>query len=270
MVTGGPLESLQTLLHAGDSAGLSPAGRGGEPVSTGFAPLDSLLPTGGVRRGGLVEWLAGDQASGAATLAAAVACRLAGWPAAAASHADRSGETAATIVVVDRRGWFHPPAVLGWLARAGATGRRPPQLVVARPAHEADELWAIDQALRCRGVAAVLAWPQAIHSTAMRRWQLAARASLAVGLFVRPLEARREPSWAEARFAVAARPGGSLAVRRLHVALVGGPWTGTAHVEEKAIEMGFDLARGCEARLPRPSSVPHVHGEQEVAACRAS
>ena len=268
MVTGGSLGTLETLLQAGDFAGLSPAGRGGEPVPTGFAPLDSLLPAGGVRRGGLVEWLAGDQASGAATLAAAVACRLAGWPAAAAAHADRSGETAATIVVVDRRGWFHPPAVLGWLARAGAAGRRPPQLVVARPAHEADELWAIDQALRCRGVAAVLAWPQAIHSTAMRRWQLAARASLVVGLFVRPLEARREPSWAEARFAVAARPGGSLAVRRLHVALVGGPWAGAAQVEERSVEIGLDIGRGCEAALAPQPSARHVR-RREVAACRA-
>ena len=269
MVTSGVPGALETLLHAGDFAGLSPGWRGGEAVATGFTALDGLLPAGGVRRGSLAEWLAGDEASGAATLAAAVACRLAG-AAAGGSKADRSGETAATIVVVDRRGWFHPPAVLGWLARAGASGRRGPQLVVARPAHEADELWAIDQALRCRGVAAVLAWPRAVHSTAMRRWQLAARASLAVGLFVRPLAARREPSWAEARLAVAARPGGSLAVRRLQVALVGGSWAGRVHLEEQSVEVGLDLARGCEAVLPRASSVPRGHEERERIACRAS
>lgn len=266
MVTSGSPGALETLLHAGDFAGFSPGWRGGEAVATGFAALDGLLPAGGVRRGSLVEWLAGDEASGAATLAAAVACRLAGEPAASA---DRAAEAAATIIVVDRRGWFHPPAVLGWIARAGSAGRRPPQLVVARPAHEADELWAIDQALRCRGVAAVLARPRAVHSTAMRRWQLAARASLAVGLFVRPSEVRREPSWAEARVAVTARPGGSLAVRRLHVALVGGPWAGAAQVEERSVEIGLDVGRGCEAALAPQPSARHVR-RQEVAACRAS
>jgi protein ImuA len=196
VVTGGLLE---TLLKTGDFAGISPGYRGDEAVATGFAPLDRLLPAGGVRRGSLVEWLADAEASGAAALAAAVACRLAG-------RAEQAAEAAATIIVVDRTGRFHPPAMLSWLERAGAGGRLAPRLVVARPAHEADELWAIDQALRCRGVAAVLAWPRSIHSTAMRRWQLAARASLAVGLFVRPLAARREPSWAEARVAVTARP----------------------------------------------------------------
>ncbi|MFM9195313.1 MAG: hypothetical protein ACKOWG_06145, partial [Planctomycetia bacterium] len=63
-----------------------------ETVSTGFPSLDSLLPAGGVRRGSLIEWLAGGvewlaggverlaggDAGGAVALACAVACRLAG------------------------------------------------------------------------------------------------------------------------------------------------------------------------------------------------
>jgi hypothetical protein len=51
---------------------------GRETVSTGFPSLDRLLPAGGVRRGSLVEWLAGGDAAGAISLACAVACRLAG------------------------------------------------------------------------------------------------------------------------------------------------------------------------------------------------
>ena len=51
MVTGGLLE---TLLKTGDFAGISPGYRGDEAVATGFAPLDRLLPAGGVRRGSLV------------------------------------------------------------------------------------------------------------------------------------------------------------------------------------------------------------------------
>jgi hypothetical protein len=194
-------------------------------VSSGFRPLDALLPAGGVRPGSLIEWLAegdaGPGGGGAASLACAVACRL------AAARGDEVGEQARprTIVVVDRTGWFHPPAVMPWLGDE----RR---LVVARPSRDDDEIWTIDQALRCTGVAAVLAWPRnrvgrstatrgsrlvgsapggALQqwSTAMRRWQLAAASSGAVGLFVRPLVARSEPSWAEARIAVSPLPGAS-------------------------------------------------------------
>jgi len=259
VVTSGPLGKL---LQAGGFAGLSTDWRA-EAVPTGFAPLDRLLPAGGVRRGSLVEWLCRDEASGAAALASAVACRL-------AEAADReSGAMASAIVVVDRKGRLYPPAVLGWLERAGGSGRPTPRLVVARPAHEADEMWAIDQALRCRGVAAVLAWPARIHATAMRRWQLAARASLAVGLFMRPLTAGREPSWAEARIAVAAQPGGGLAVRRLRLSLVGGPWAGEADLQERSVEIGLDLVRGCAAGAPAEPAAPRIL-ERERMACRAS
>jgi hypothetical protein len=262
-----------------------------ETVASGFAALDALLPGGSLRRGSLIEWLAGDVAlpdsaasglpgsteagratagshaaagiaggAGAVSLAFAVACRLAAGP---------TGPR--TIVVVDRGGWFHPPAVLPWLADSQ-------QLVVARPSHDDDEIWAIDQALRCRGVAAVVAWPRGLAgrsawetyrpvqaagprgskpeslrpgsswTVAMRRWQLAARASGAIGLLVRPAAAR-EPSWAEARLAVSPLPGGTLIARRLKIVKVGGSWSGGR--EGQAAEMVLDLARGRESRLPR-------------------
>jgi len=225
----------------------------GAVVSSGFGPLDRLLPAGGVRRGGLLEWLCDGEASGAAAVAFAVACRLAGG-------LNGAGPTAAsTIIVVDRQGRFHPPAVLGWLGNASPGVVQKPQLVVARASSAADEAWAIDQALRCRGVAAVLACPQSIQPTAMRRWQLAARSSQTVGLFVRPQTAcgqqpsRQQPTWAEARIAVSPLPGESLAVRRLRLALVGGPWAGDQGVEDRAVEIGIDLARGCE-------TAPHRSG----------
>lgn len=264
MVTG---RLLEKALQAGDFAGFSAGWHTGDVVPTGFAPLDRLLPAGGVRRGSLVEWLCKSEASGAAALACAVACRLAG-------DVDRAGDTASTIVVVDRKGRFHPPAVLGWLGQMKVGGRQPPRLIVTRPAHDADEAWAIDQSLRCRGVAAVLAWPERVHSTAMRRWQLAVRASLAVGMFMRPLAVGREPSWAEARIAVTPRPGGSLAVRRLRLALVGGPWAGEAQMQERSVDIGLDLSRGCavdpgQVRSMQPLPTPHIL-ERERVVCRAS
>lgn len=271
-------------------------------VSSGFRPLDALLPAGGVRPGSLIEWLAegdaGPGGGGAASLACAVACRL------AAARGDEVGEQARprTIVVVDRTGWFHPPAVMPWLGDE----RR---LVVARPARDDDEIWTIDQALRCTGVAAVLAWPRnrvgrstttrgsrlvgsapggALQqwSTAMRRWQLAAASSGSVGLFVRPLVARSEPSWAEARIAVAPLPGGSrqsggtFTERRLRLTLAGGSWAAVAADGQHAADVVLDLARGCAGTAPwgvatarrmaaqaRPAAL--AAGRSDVA-CRAS
>jgi len=224
-------------------------------VPTGFRALDALLPAGGVRPGSLVEWLAegdgGPGAGGAASLAFAVACRLA-----AAATGDAS-ETARprTIVVVDRTGWFHPPAVLPWLGDE----RR---LVVARVARDDDEIWAIDQALRCTGVAAVLAWPRmrsgarsargmarsgitgSQWSTAMRRWQLAAAGSGAVGLFVRPVSVGSESSWAEARIAVSPLAGGGLTERRLRLRLAGGSWSAGVAEDRHAADVMLDLTSG--------------------------
>jgi protein ImuA len=247
-------------------------------ISSGFAGVDALLPVGGLRRGSLVEWLVtatgcgpnDDRATGdleggagAATLAFAVACRLAG-----------SGSGPQTIVVVDRTEWFHPPAVLPWLT-AGQ------QLVVARPGRDDDEIWAIDQALRCGGVAAVVAWPrprnqarQRSHwTTALRRWQLAARSSGGVGLLVRPQAAARDPSWAEARIAVEPLPGGSLSERRLRLTRVGGGWIGTD--QKRSAETALDLAQGSEALL-RPASSQGLRPPRRLVnqeggvACRAS
>jgi hypothetical protein len=260
-----------------------------EVVPSGFSPLDALLPAGGVRRGSLVEWLTDDGGAtggGAVSLAFAVACRLA---APAGRHEGRCRH--GTVVVVDRAGWFHPPAVLPWLE-----GR---QLIVARPSRDEDELWAIDQSLRCRGVAAVLAWPRATAwgvaaapslgsrsprhwTTAMRRWQLAARASGAVGLLVRSQAARGEPSWAEARISVASLPGGTLLERPLRLMATGGAWPGAAPDAERWSEVSIDLARGVAGSqriavgLRGVSPTRSDEGEalrafvKGVAACRAS
>jgi hypothetical protein len=265
-----------------------------ETVSTGFPTLDRLLPAGGVRRGSLVEWLAGGgerlagggaaacDAGGAISLACAVACRLAD-----PRRADQSlVSQASTIVVVDRGQRFYPPAVIPWLdALADAMGKAGgrPHLVVARPSRDDDELWAIDQSLRCPGVAAVLAWPRRVHATAMRRWQLAARTSGAVGLLVRGLAERGavgEPTWADAKLAISPVAGGEpvadLAVRRLRLSLVGGPWAGDEMLEERSTELLLDLTNGCEAtrrhRMPaRPVSPPAAGSFQtEEVACRAS
>lgn len=280
-------------------------GRTRGTVSTGFPTLDRLLPAGGVRRGSLVEWLAGGDAAagdagGAITLACAVACRLAsprwGDQSPTAQVSASAPTVASTIVVVDRGQRFYPPAVMPWLdALADATGKGGgrPHLVVACPSRDDDELWTIDQSLRCPGVAAVLAWPKRVHATAMRRWQLATRTSGAVGLLVRGLEDRGavgEPTWAEAKVAIAPVAGGEtaidLAVRRLRLSLVGGPWAGSEMLEERSTELLLDLTNGREAtrrhRMSARPVAPPAAGsfqagrfqaagiQSEEVACRAS
>lgn len=196
---------LSTLAVGLASAALGGAAAG-EVVSCGFRELDRLLPSGGIRRGSLVEWLPAGveagleqtgsrQGSGVVTFAMAVAAQVV-----RAATASEGAGGATTVLVVDRSGWFYPPAVMRWFG--GGRGRfSSGQLVVVRPSRDDDEVWAIDQALRCAGVAAVVACPSAavVSANVMRRWQLAARGSGAVGMLVRPWESRRDPSWAEVR-----------------------------------------------------------------------
>ncbi|MFM9058386.1 MAG: ImuA family protein [Planctomycetaceae bacterium] len=292
MVTFSPVFPVPALSVTGQG-GVTTAGqlldRGGdrETVATGWPALDGLLPGGGVRRGSLVEWLAGTAdgaaagcVSGAATLACAIACRLA---------APRRTRRGGMVVVIDRAGWFHPPAVLPWLG-ADATSR----LVVARPSRDDDEIWTIEQALRCAGVAAVVAWPRLAAAwslgrgvavehgragrgslqqwtTAMRRWQLAARSGGAVGLFVRSPAALGEPSWAESRLDVSPLPGGSLLERRLRITRVGGAWCGAEPGAGRPVEIVIDLAVGSSIRSSLGSSIGRAAVvAKEGVSCRAS
>ncbi len=156
------------------------------------------------------------------------------------------------------------------------------RLYVIRPSNEADEIWAIDQSLRCSGVAAVIGWPGRVSSTVLRRWQLAARSSGVVGLFVRPAAARHEPTWAEARIqvcpshrlssaadsSVSARPLASWSDERAcRLIRVGGRWDTATTVAEPAVECVLDLASG---RQRRTESVAAGQARWRRATCRAS
>lgn len=223
-------ESQRDQTAAGGEFASLHAGR--EVFSTGFRGIDALLPAGGVRSGSLIEWLsaspdteggkpaAAREASGPSrgeswcdgvlTLAMATAVQLSGGQLSNGQYSNGQcsvRQRPRAVLVVDRSGWFYPPAVMGWLG----DGRG--QLIVARPSRDDDEAWAIDQALRCEAVAAVVACPSArvTAATTMRRWQLAARASGVVGLLVRPWQCHRDPSWADARLVVSPRATASLA-----------------------------------------------------------
>ena len=147
-------------------------------VSSGSPVLDQLLPGQGFARGSLIEWLS-ESASGAslfALTAARAAC-----------------ENGGLLVVIDRDRTFYPPAAAAWRINLS-------QMLVVRPENDKDEYWALDQALRCSDIAAVLAWPRRLDHLTFRRLQLAAETSGSMGLLVRPHTARAERSWADIRF----------------------------------------------------------------------
>ncbi len=191
------------------------------PVPSGCGPLDELLPDGGFRRGSLVEWIAAGEGSGAGTLALGAAregCRQGG-----------------ALVVLDQTGEFYPPAAAG-------LGVELERTIVVHARTKADNLWALDQALRCPGVAVVLAWSDRLDAKTFRRLQLAAEQAGGLGLLVRPEQARREPSWAEVRLLVeplpAADPAG-LAVpagRRLRIEVL----RARGNIEGRSVEVTID------------------------------
>ena len=184
------------------------------PSSSGLRIIDKLLPGQGFRRGTLAEWLACGAGSGAQSLAlltAREACREGG-----------------ALVVFDRTGEFYPPAAV-------RLGIDPQEMIVVQAASLADNLWALDQVLRCPAVAAALAWPAELDGRTFRRLQLAAEQGGGLGLFVRPERVRHEPSWAEARLVVEPLPAAAAdAPRRLKVQLLrcrGGASGGSVEVE---------------------------------------
>src|SRR5262249_23139513 len=80
------------------------------------------------------------------------------------------------------------------------------QIIFVRPQNRKDYLWALNQSLACRGVGAVLAWPQRLDDRAFRGLQLAAEKGAGLGLLVRPFSARGEPTWSEVQLWVEPLP----------------------------------------------------------------
>ena len=172
-------------------------------MPTGCEALDRLLPERGFRRGTLVEWLAAGEGTGRETLAlytAREACREGG-----------------AVVVLDQAGEFYPPAI----ARLGIELR---QVIVVRAGNQVDNTWALDQSLRCPAVAAVVAWPEKLDGHTFRRLQLAAEQGGGLGLLLRPLGVRYEPSWAEVRLLIEPLPAAAPeAGRRLKIQVLRSP-----------------------------------------------
>ncbi len=154
-------------------------------VSTGISALDAMLPDQGLQSGTLVEWLSAVTGGGAETLAMSIAGHVMGEQ--------------GTCIVIDRSGSFYPPAATLWVKDLE-------RMLVVHPQNDRDALWALEQTLRCSGVAVVVCRLEKISQQAWRRLQLASETGGGVGLLLRSTEQRGRPSWAGIRLLVEPLP----------------------------------------------------------------
>ncbi len=152
------IESLRRALAAVRSA---PACKD-RVIRTGVAAVDGLSPGGSFAAGAVHEMLSGT----------AVVPFL--MPVLLAKSAARYGR----VVWCDPRGEFYPPG-------AAAMGLSLDRLLILRPKDRAEQLWAMAECLRCRGVGACIAPVGRLSRIEARRLQLAAEAGGGIGVFLR-------------------------------------------------------------------------------------
>jgi protein ImuA len=171
-------------------------GEARRPVSLGLDALDAALPEGGLARGA-VHGAAGDAAAG---FAAMVAGRL-------------DGAVLWCVEAADRAALYGPGLA--------AFGLDPERLIVVRCRGRTELLWAMEEGLRTRVLAAVIgAPPGAVDLTASRRLQLAAEAGGTLGIVLDKGGAGRFAASAlESRWRIDAAPAGNANGLRWRVVL---------------------------------------------------
>ena len=139
--------------------------------------VDEFLSRNRAEGGLLIEWLSDRSGAGASTIAFLVA-----------REEQQQGRS---VVVIDRRCEFYPPA-------AEALGLNVADLVVARPRSRDDALWAWEQSLRSARTT-VIGHLERVPAQILRRLKLAVEKGGGLALLLRPLKLRSEPSWADLR-----------------------------------------------------------------------
>jgi protein ImuA len=245
-------------------------GRARPVAPLGLAALDDALPGGGLPLGALHE-IEGERAEwddGATT----------GFCLALLARLERRFPTGRKILWISRQGDLYPPALAG-------QGLDPGRFLLVRAKGDAEVLWAMEEGLRCRRLAAVVGEVEGLDRLAGRRLQLAAEASLdgrgphetsatsAVTAFAlhrrfRPPRAGRAASAALSRWRVTPGASGAASGDQLGESLIGRPrWRldllrcrgaapGSWQVEWDDAACGFSLAPALRDRSlgAQPSS----------------
>lgn len=178
------LAALKTRLRSLETGGAG----GGTALPFGVPAIDRRLPGGGLPRIGVHEVI-GAPGQGAG-FAAALAGRLA---------RRTGGEGGGTVLWITRQPELYGPGL-------AAFGLAPERLVVVHAGHETDVLWALEEGLRTRGLAAVIGELHALDLTAGRRLQLAAEAGGGTGIVLRPADTMGGAGAACSRWRVQAAP----------------------------------------------------------------
>jgi protein ImuA len=180
-------------------------------VGSGFAALDTELPGGGWPTQSLSEILLSDGLAGVEwrLLAPALAPLLVGAPArppkrgrTEKKHSERP------LLLINAPLTPHLPG----LQRAGLPAQR---LIWIAPETPAQQLWALEQAIKSNASAAILAWLPRAAPEQIRRLQSCAQAMDAPIFLFRPLAVQTQSSAAPLRLCVSAGPGWTLQVRLL-------------------------------------------------------
>jgi protein ImuA len=184
----------QLALIARDRRGETPA------LPFGVPEIDTALPGGGLARGALHEVFglgaAEEEGAEGAGFLAGILARL---------------EPERPVLWCLRRADLHAPGL-------ALHGLAPERLVLARAGSEAELLWAMEEGLKCRALAAVVGEVEGLPLTASRRLQLAAETGGIAAFALRrrqrsaPLGSEAQPSAAVTRWRVAScpsRPGGA-------------------------------------------------------------
>ena len=167
------LEQLARLCR--DNGSLRPERKS---VSTGHKELDALLPEGGWPLGAITELLIDTPGLGELEILLPALRQLA--------HDGKH------IV------WISPP-LLPYAPALAERGLPLERQMVVRTADLGAALWAMEQALRCPAVGAVLGWPAQVLERNLRRLQLAAEAGGNCAILYRPGTAAEQTSPAALR-----------------------------------------------------------------------
>jgi len=193
--------------------------RQGQKFPIDIPEVMDLFPGGQLPYGSIMEWFTETHGTEAESLSLRI-----GWSACLRNR---------FLVIVDPCFEIYPPG----LSQLGIDLNR---VVFVHPATKSDMLWTIDQALRCSAVGAVWSYLESLDPINHRRYQLASECGGTVGIFVRPLRARKESSWAEFRLLVqpVAFPAGEIGsqCRRIQVTLLRAPGLSEPIVREVWID----------------------------------
>lgn len=152
-------------------------------IPSGYARLDRELPDGGWPKSGVAELLQPRDAQGELALLAPALAQL----------SQQSRWLA----------WVAPP----WVPYAPALARhgiRLEQVLLIRPTHLRDCLWAMEQCLSSGACAAVLGWPDAVQPQHVKRLHLAALQGQCLGVLMRDQRHSQAPSPAPLRMELGA------------------------------------------------------------------